>query len=156
LSLDDVFLNPGYFEGSSRSEVDLTPVDFLGGAHPIVSADMNAVTGKRMAETMARLGGRGGLPPDMDLRTAPRIVKHIHAPDPRYDTPLAVTAKSTLLDVQGIIRKRAHDLVVVVDDERRPIGLITHADLRDRDRYTPAAQIMSSRLVTVQVGTPHA
>ena len=45
LSLDDVFLNPGYFEGTSRSEVDLAPADFPGGAHPIVSANMNAVTG---------------------------------------------------------------------------------------------------------------
>src|SRR5215510_2300467 len=143
LTLDDVFLNPGYFDGTSRSEVDLTPVDFPGGAHPVVSANMNAVTGKRMAETMARFGGLGVLPQDMDLETVTRIVKHIHTAEARYDTPLAVTARSTLLDVQGIIRKRAHDMVVVVDDERRPVGIITHADLRDRDRYTPAAQLMS-------------
>lgn len=57
LTLDEVFLVPGYFDGTSRSEVDLTPVDFPGGSHPIVSANMNAVTGKRMAETMARFGG---------------------------------------------------------------------------------------------------
>ncbi|HTE51355.1 MAG TPA: IMP dehydrogenase, partial [Kofleriaceae bacterium] len=56
LSLDDVFLVPDYFDGTSRLDVDLQPVDFPGGAHPIVSANMNAVTGKRMAETMARLG----------------------------------------------------------------------------------------------------
>src|SRR5262249_4015041 len=69
LSLDDVFLVPGYFDGMSRLDVDLTPIDFRGGSHPIVSSNMNAVTGKRMAETMARFGGLGVLPQDMDLDT---------------------------------------------------------------------------------------
>src|SRR6185436_4602086 len=136
LALDDVFLNPGFFAGGSRLEVDLRPADFPGSAHPVVSANMNAVTGKRMAETMARFGGLGVLPQDMDLETVERIVKHIHAADPRYDTPLAVTPRATLLDVQGIIRKRSHDLVVVVDDERKPLGILTHSVLRDRDQYT--------------------
>src|SRR6266568_800151 len=99
LSLDDTFLNPRYFDGGSRLDVDLTPVDFPGSSHPIVSANMNAVTGKRMAETMARFGGLGVLPQDMDLDTVARIVKHIHEADPRYDTPLAVSPRATLRDV---------------------------------------------------------
>ena len=153
LSLDDVFLTPSYFEGGSRLDVSLVPEDFVGGSHPVVSANMNAVTGKRMAETMARFGGLGVLPQDMELATVERIVKHIKEADPRYDTPLAVSPRATLRDVNGIIRKRAHDLVVVVDDERRPIGLVTHGDLRDRDQYTPASALMSSRLVAIPKGT---
>ncbi|HEY6039696.1 MAG TPA: GuaB1 family IMP dehydrogenase-related protein [Kofleriaceae bacterium] len=152
LSTDDVFLNPGYFEGESRLDTDLSPPDFPGGSHPIVSANMNAVTGKRMAETMARFGGLGVLPQDMQLDTVERIVKHIHAADGRYDTPLEVSPRATLRDVQGIIRKRSHDLVVVVDEERRPLGIVTHSDLRDRDQYTPAAQLMSPRLISFPVG----
>jgi len=152
LSTDDVFLNPGYFDGDSRLDTDLSPPDFLGGSHPIVSANMNAVTGKRMAETMARFGGLGVLPQDMALDTVERIVKHIHAADTRYDTPLAVSPRATLRDVQGIIRKRSHDLVVVVDDERRPLGIVTHSDLRDRDQYVPASRLMSQRLVTLPAG----
>src|SRR5512141_1016577 len=155
LSLDDVFLVPGYFEGHSRLDVDLRPMDFRGGSHPIVSANMNAVTGKRMAETMARFGGLGVLPQDMELDTVERIVKHIHGSDARYDTPLAVSPRATLRDVQGIIRKRSHDLVVVVDDERRPLGIVTHSDLRDRDQYTPASALMSPRLVSLPIGIPN-
>ncbi|MBK9034881.1 MAG: GuaB1 family IMP dehydrogenase-related protein [Myxococcales bacterium] len=149
LSTDDVFLSPGYFDGGSRLDTDLAPPDFAGGAHPIVSANMNAVTGKRMAETMARFGGLGVLPQDMALETVERIVTHIHTADIRFDTPLAVSPRATLRDVQGIIRKRSHDLVVVVDDDRRPIGIVTHADLRDRDQYVPAARLMSQRLFTL-------
>lgn len=152
LSTDDVFINPGYFDGGSRLETDLSPPDFPGGSHPIVSANMNAVTGKRMAETMARFGGLGVLPQDMDLETVARLVKHIHEADPRYDTPLAVTPRATLRDVLGIIRKRSHDLVIVVDEERRPLGVVTHAALRDRDQYTPVSQLMSQRIVALPVG----
>jgi IMP dehydrogenase len=155
LALEDVFLTPGYFAGGSRLETDLRPADFPGGSHPLVSANMNAVTGKRMAETMARFGGLGVLPQDMDLDTVARIVRHIKRADPRYDTPLAVSPRATLRDVLGIIRKRSHDMVVVVDDERRPVGIVTHADLRERDQYTPAAALMSSRLITIPVGTPN-
>jgi IMP dehydrogenase len=152
LSTDDVFLNPGYFAGESRLDTDLSPPDFPGGSHPIVSANMNAVTGKRMAETMARFGGLGVLPQDMELDTVERIVKHIHAADARYDTPLEVSPRATLRDVQGIIRKRSHDLVVVVDEQRRPLGIVTHSDLRDRDQYTQASLLMSPRLISFPVG----
>lgn len=152
LSTEDVFLTPGYFDGASRLETELTPPDFAGGSHPVVSANMNAVTGKRMAETMARFGGLGILPQDMALDTVERIVKHIHSADPRYDTPLSVSPRATLRDVQGIIRKRSHDLVVVVDDERRPLGIVTQADLRDRDQYTRASRLMSQRLVSIRAG----
>jgi len=152
LSTDDVFLNPGYFDGGSRLETDLSPPDFGGGSHPIVSANMNAVTGKRMAETMARFGGLGVLPQDMALETVERIVKHIRGADNRYDTALAVSPRATLRDVQGIIRKRSHDLVVVVDDNQRPLGIVTHSDLRDRDQYVPAGRLMSQHMVTVRAG----
>jgi IMP dehydrogenase len=155
LSTDDVFLTPSYFDGGSRLDTNLAPPDFAGGSHPVVSANMNAVTGKRMAETMARFGGLGVLPQDMDLTTVERLVKHIQQADPRYDTPLSVSPRATLRDVQGIIRKRSHDLVVVVDAERRPLGIVTQANLRDRDQYTRASVLMSTRMVTITAGTPN-
>lgn len=151
LATDDVFLAPSYFDGSSRLDTDLSPPDFQGGSHPIVSANMNAVTGKRMAETMARFGGLGVLPQDMAIETMARIVAHIKAADPRYDTALSVSPRATLRDVQGIIRKRSHDLVVVVDEERRPMGIVTQENL-DSDQYTPVSSLMSRRLVTLPVG----
>jgi len=152
LSLNDVFIVPNKFEGRSRLEVDLTPRDFPLGAHGVVSSNMNAVTGKRMAETMARYGGLGVLPQDMDERTVERIVAHIKAADPRYDTAIAVGPDATLRDVMGLIRKRAHDLVVVVDEERRPVGIVTHADIRDRDQYTPVHRVMSRRPILLTEG----
>jgi IMP dehydrogenase len=156
LSLDDCFIVPSFFEGTSRGEVNLTPADFPGGSHPLVSANMNAVTGKRMAETMARFGGLGVLPQDMDLTTVEQIVSHIKAAHPRHDTALLVTPDATLRDVQGIIRKRSHGLVVVVDDAGRMIGVITQSDLKDQDQYTPARRLISRSLVSIPAGTSNA
>jgi IMP dehydrogenase len=149
LALDEVFLVPGYFDGTSRRDVDLKPVDFAGGSHPVVAANMNAVTGKRMAETMARFGGVAVLPQDMDLGTIERIVQHVKSANSRYDTALTVTPRATLRDVQGIIRKRSHDMVAVCDDDRRLLGVITQADLRDKDQYTPAERLMTRGTITL-------
>jgi IMP dehydrogenase len=153
LALEDVFLVPSRFEGGSRLDTKLEPVDFAGGSHPVVSANMNAVTGKRMAETMARFGGIGVLPQDMDLHTVERIVSDIKRADTRYDTPLHVSPDATVRDVEGIMRKRAHGMVVVVDEAHRPIGIVTPADLRDRDQYTSVHRIMQRDVVTIAAGT---
>jgi IMP dehydrogenase len=55
--------------------------------------------------------------------------------------------------VQGIIRKRSHGMVVVVDGDERLIGVITAADMREQDQYTPAERLMSRSLVTVSPDT---
>lgn len=153
LSLDDVFVVPSFYDGVSRLDVDLTPPDIPGSALPVVTANMNAVTGKRMAETVARYGGLGVLPQDMALETVDRIVQHIKCAHPRYDTPLVVTPTATLRDVQGILRKRAHGMVVVIDDQAHPIGIVTPHDLRERDQYTLVDEVMSTRVIKLPLDT---
>ncbi|MCB9678705.1 MAG: GuaB1 family IMP dehydrogenase-related protein [Alphaproteobacteria bacterium] len=153
LALEDVFILPGCWEGGSRLETDLRPPDFAGGSHPVVAANMNAVTGKRMAEAMARFGGLGVLPQDMALEHVERIVRHIQGADPRYDTPLWVRPTATLRDVEGLIHKRAHKMVVVVDESHRPVGIVKPGDLRERDQYAPVSDVMTPRPVTLPIGT---
>ncbi len=57
LTYDDVFMVPSKSELSSRMEVDLTSQDGSGTTIPLVVANMTAVSGRRMAETIARRGG---------------------------------------------------------------------------------------------------
>jgi|GEM_PF-1396368 len=59
---------------------------------------MNAVAGKRMAETMARYGGLVVLPQDMSLDTLERVIKHVKNANPKYDTPITVKANNTIRD----------------------------------------------------------
>lgn len=56
LTYEDVFLFQDYFDGNSRLEADIKPSKNIGTNIPLIIANMNAVSGKRMAETIARYG----------------------------------------------------------------------------------------------------
>ncbi|MFC6235764.1 IMP dehydrogenase, partial [Leucobacter soli] len=62
LTYSDVFLVPRRSAVTSRLEVDLSPGDGTPATIPLVAANMNAVTGPRLAATIARRGGLGVLP----------------------------------------------------------------------------------------------
>ena len=62
LTYSDVFLVPSQSAISSRLDVSLAPGDGTAATIPIVSANMNSVTGPRLAASLARRGGLGVLP----------------------------------------------------------------------------------------------
>src|SRR5687768_7951992 len=57
LTYSDVFMAPSRSEIGSRMEVDLSTADGTGCTIPIVVANMTAIAGRRMAETVSRRGG---------------------------------------------------------------------------------------------------
>ena len=65
LTYDDVFMVPSRSAIPSRFAVDLSSDDGTGTTIPIVVANMTAVAGRRMAETVARRGGLVVLPPSL-------------------------------------------------------------------------------------------
>ena len=69
LTYQDVFLFQNYFEWKSRFEADVKPIYSFWTEIPIVVSNMNAVSGKRMAETVARYGWLAVLPQDMSIET---------------------------------------------------------------------------------------
>ena len=62
LTYNDVFMVPSLSDVPSRLDVDLTTADGIGTTLPVVVANMTAVAGRRMAETVARRGGIAVLP----------------------------------------------------------------------------------------------
>ncbi len=52
---------PSYSQLASRMDVDLTAIDNTGTTIPLVVANMTAISGRRMAETVARRGGMAGM-----------------------------------------------------------------------------------------------
>ena len=148
LTYEDVFLFQQYFAGESRfSDVNVVPKTLLKTSIPIVSANMNAVTGKRMAEAMARIGGLGVLPQDMELDIMREIIAEVRASHVKYDTPITVTAENTVRDAQGIIYKRSHGYVILVDDANRPIGIFNEKDLSNKDQFMKLGSIKRPILV---------
>ena len=67
LTYDDVFMVPRQSGVASRYDVDLATSDGTGATLPLVVANMTAIAGKRMAETVARRGGIAVIPQDIPL-----------------------------------------------------------------------------------------
>ena len=72
LTYNDVFMVPSRSSVTSRFDVDLTTPDDIGTTIPLVVSNMTAISGRRMAETVARRGGVASLPHDIPRRSARR------------------------------------------------------------------------------------
>ncbi|MDO4918606.1 GuaB1 family IMP dehydrogenase-related protein [Kocuria sp.] len=136
LTYNDVFLVPSMSRVTSRFDADLSPDDGTGATIPLVAANMTAVTGRRMVETMARRGGLGILPQDIPLDVIEEVTAWVKDRSPRYETPVVLRVDDTVQDALGIMHKRAHGVVVVVDEGGRFAGMVLDADCRDVDRFT--------------------
>ncbi|MET0145520.1 MAG: GuaB1 family IMP dehydrogenase-related protein [Ilumatobacteraceae bacterium] len=153
LTYSDVFMVPSLSTVGSRLDVDLTTPDGVGTHLPVVVANMTAVAGRRMAETVARRGGITVLPQDIPLDVVASVVDYVKACNPLYETPITLSPHHTIGDALGLVHKRAHGAVVVVDDEHRPLGVFTEHDAAGFDRFTQLHAVMSEELVTVPDGT---
>src|SRR5678815_335865 len=85
LTYNDVFMVPSLSGVPSRLDVDLTTPDAVGTTLPIVVANMTAVAGKRMAETVARRGALAILPQDIPLDIVERNVSYVKSRHLVYD-----------------------------------------------------------------------
>ena len=131
LTYSDVFLVPSRSDVTSRLDVDLAADDGTGSAIPLVAANMTAVTGKRMAETMARRGGLGVLPQDVPLDVIRDVTAWIKGRHPVLETPVTLAPTDTVIDALHLMGKRPHGAVVVVDDVRRTVtGVVRGGRLR--------------------------
>ncbi|MBK8470046.1 MAG: GuaB1 family IMP dehydrogenase-related protein [Candidatus Phosphoribacter sp.] len=152
LSFDDVFMVPRHSAVASRMDVDLASADGSGTTIPVVVANMTAVSGRRMAETIARRGGIAVIPQDIPVDVVADVIAFVKARHVVYDTPVTLTAGSTVADALGLLPKRAHGAAVVLDDQRRPVGVVTEADLDGVDRFTQLERVMSGDLVSLPDG----
>src|SRR3712207_1205077 len=96
LTYSDVFLVPSHSEIGSRLNVSLAPNDGTSAQIPIVSANMNSVTGPRLAASLARRGGLGVLPQDMHLQDLDAAIRWVKDQPVAYDTPLILRPDETV------------------------------------------------------------
>jgi IMP dehydrogenase len=148
LTYDDVFMVPSRSAIGSRLEVDLTPADSVGNTIPLVVANMTAVAGRRMAETVARRGAIAVIPQDIPLDVVTEVIAWIKSRHPLFDTAVTLGPTQTVADASSLIHKRAHGGVVIVDGDG-PIGVVTEDDLVGVDRFTQLQKVMSTSLVTL-------
>jgi IMP dehydrogenase len=152
LTYNDVFVVPGRSDVASRFDVDLSTVDGSGTTIPVVVANMTAVAGRRMAETVARRGGLVVLPQDLPSTAVSDTVDFVKSRDLVVDTPVTLSPDDSVSDANALLHKRAHGAAVVVF-EGRPIGLVTEANCAGVDRFARVRDIALSDFVTAPVGT---
>src|SRR5947208_1009519 len=137
----------------SRLDVDLATTDGSGATIPIVTANMTAVSGRRMAETVARRGGIAILPQDIPADVVADVIAWVKSRDLVVETALTLAPTDTAGDALSLLPKRAHGAVIVLSDER-PVGVVTEADCLGVDRFTQLSHVMSADPFTLPAGTP--
>ncbi|POX43335.1 GuaB1 family IMP dehydrogenase-related protein [Streptomyces sp. Ru72] len=152
LTYDDVFMVPSRSSVGSRQDVDLASPDGTGTTIPIVVANMTAIAGRRMAETVARRGGLVVIPQDIPIDVVTEVISWVKGRHLVLDTPIVLAPHQTVADALALLPKRAHNAGVVVDEEHRPIGVVTDADLSGVDRFTQLEVVMSKDLLLLDAG----
>lgn len=151
LTYGDVFLVPSRSEVSSRFDVDLSTDDGTGATIPVVVANMTAVSGRRMAETVARRGGIAVIPQDIPLDVVSDVIAWVKSRHPVVETAVTVSPGDTVHTALTLIEKRAHGAAVVVDDARRPLGVVAAGDCVGVDQFTQVSQVMSTELTLLEL-----
>ena len=152
LTYSDVFLVPSRSAVESRLDVSLDTRDGSGTTIPLVVSNMTAVSGRRMAETVARRGGLAILPQDIPAEVVAEVVAWVKRRDLVHDTPITLGPSDTTGQALSLLPKRAHGAVIVVEDGR-PVGVVTESDCTGVDRFTQLRQVMSAEPLTLPAGT---
>jgi IMP dehydrogenase len=141
LTYDDVFMVPRHSAVASRYDVDLATSDGTGATLPLVVANMTAIAGKRMAETVARRGALAVIPQDIPAAVVAEVVGFVKSRDLVFDTPITLAPHQTVAEALSLIPKRAHRAAVVLEDGR-PVGVVSEADCVDVDRFAQVRHVM--------------
>ncbi|KQV19272.1 GuaB1 family IMP dehydrogenase-related protein [Kitasatospora sp. Root107] len=156
LTYDDVFMVPSRSAVGSRQGVDLSSNDGSGTTIPLVVANMTAIAGRRMAETVARRGGLVAIPQDIPTEVISDVIGWVKQRHLVHDTAVTLAPGDTVADALSLLPKRAHNAVVVVEGGK-PVGVVTESDCQGVDRFTSLSEVMSRDLVLLEEGIdPHA
>lgn len=122
LTYSDVFLVPRRSAVTSRLQVDLAPQDGTPATLPLVAANMNSVTGPRIAAVLARRGGLGVLPQDMPLQDLDAAIREVKSQPVLWDTPLVLPPEASAADALRLL-PAASGHGIVVARGAAPIGV---------------------------------
>jgi len=146
LTFDDVLLVPDFSE-VVPGDVDLKSslTRDIGLGIPLVSADMDTVTGAEMARAMALQGGLGFLWKS-DLESQIKAVAEVkNTLSKKIEKPVSVGFGETKSDVLDILKKFGNRFssLVVVDENKKVVGLVTE----DRTQFADVNSLVRDFMV---------
>jgi IMP dehydrogenase len=155
LTYDDVSLATLYSEILPKdADLSANLSDTLRLQIPIISSDMDTVTGSQMAIAMSLNGGMGLIHYNMkakeQIKEVARVKRHIHG---LIQDPITVSVELSVGDVLGMIDERHFGFRTfpVVDNQGRLVGLLPGSIVKERYRSKKITEAMTPRakLITV-------
>ncbi|MGO2633270.1 MAG: IMP dehydrogenase, partial [Galactobacter sp.] len=122
LTYSDVFLVPSRSDVTSRFGTDLAPHDGTPARIPLVSANMNAVTGPRLAAALARRGGLGVLPQDLPMEDLTQAIRWVKDQPVGFDTAIKLPVDATVAEALAHVPAKAGHGIVVHSRDSGPDG----------------------------------
>jgi IMP dehydrogenase len=152
-TFDDFLFTPqfGVVERRDPSTIDLSCrlSEHLSLKRPIVSANMDTITRAEMAIAIAEEGGigiidRGFRAGDVEpqVREVERVKRRQHG---IIGDPYTIGPEAPLTDASAIMQRTGVGTLVVVDEARRVLGLLTTRDLRFAGSSATVASRMTPR-----------
>ena len=156
LSYDDVLLVPHYSDIPSRKMIDLQ-TQFSRRVSlniPIVSANMDTVTGADMAIRMAREGGIGIIHRFQSAEEEADLVRRVKRAENIFiHDPITVSKKTTLRTALEVMEENGITGVMVATPDKEVEGILTARDVRfktDLDVCVSELMTPRSKLITAK------
>jgi len=149
LTYSDVFLVPSRSSVTSRLDVSLAPGDGTGATVPIVSANMNSVTGPRLAATLARRGGLGVLPQDMPLQELDAAIRWVKSQPVEWDTPWSLDPGETVATALTRVPAVEGHGIVLHDSDGGFLGCIAASRLATAPRDAVLGDLLHGALTSL-------
>ncbi len=147
LTYSDVFLIPRRSDVDSRLSVSLNATDGTAATLPLVSSNMNSVTGQRLAATLARRGGLGVIPQDMPLQELADAIRWVKAQPTHFDTAIVLPPSATVAEARELLPPSIDHGIVIQDDEYR--GVVPAQDLATARAGAQLGSLLRSQWVAL-------
>ena len=146
LTYDDVLLVPQYSDIESRKNLSTRTklTREISLQIPIISANMDTVTEGAMAIAMAREGGMGIIHRFMSIDEQVRQVTRVKKAESYVVAdPIVLDVSHTIGDVKRIVAETGTGGILIVDADKRLVGIITTRDLlSEDDDAKPVTRVM--------------
>jgi IMP dehydrogenase len=157
LTYDDVLMIPQYSNVASRRKLS-TETRFTTHINlqiPIVSANMDTVTESDMGIAMAHAGGIGIIHRFMSTDEQVRQVMRVKKSESFVvDNPITLKETDTIEDVKQIVEETDTGGIVILDDEKRVVGIVTTRDiLFEKNMGKPIVEVMSREMINAPADT---
>ncbi len=155
LTYSDVFLVPERSAVSSRLSVSLAPGDGTGATIPIVSANMNSVTGSRLAATLARRGGLGVLPQDLHPDELTAAIGEVKRQPVGYDAAVTLGTGDSVATALGLVPPVAGQAIVLAGEDGGYLGAVAAEALASALPHAPLGDLLLGQVATVDAAELH-